>query len=283
MSKMRRRLSYLVSIFLVISLLSTIIVTVLNFTLFSSLNTKKQIAATNYYEEVKKIIVDACKDYVMQSGFDESIMDNVVNSYDVEFDVNGLVDYIYEGKEFEVHSSVVRANLDKNINEYIASNNYAVNEGTQKSINTFEDTIEQIYERNIEYSKDTIKQISEKNKKIKKIVPVVMVISIIVTIILGLLVKKLSSASIGISMLSTGAILVFLKVYSGTTVAINNILLMNKAFSNTLIAIANQIVGMLFAVGIVLCIVGVIWIIYVESKRKLSRMLLIEEHSQVIR
>ena len=283
MSKAKRLLSYLLSIFLVVSLFSTVVVIVLNLTLFSSLNTKKQIATNNYYEEVKKIIVESCQDYVMQSGFDESIMDNVVNSYDVESDVNGLIDYIYDGKEYEINSNVVKENLDKNIKEYIASNEYAVNEETQKGIDTFEDTIKQIYERNIEYSRDTVKQISDGYKKVKKAVTFIMLVCIGITVILGFIVYKLSKPSLGISMLSTGAILIFLKIYSGTTVAINNILLMNRAFSNTLIAIANQIVGMLFVAGIILCIAGIAWIIYAEASRKLVKMQLLDEHSQVIR
>lgn len=283
MTKTRRLISYLLSIALVITLFATIVLTTLNCTLFSTNNVKKKIASSNYYEEVKIIINESCKDYVMQSGFDESIMDGVVNTYDVQFDVDGLVDYIYEGKEFEIHSNLIRANLDKNINEYIANNNYVVNEETQKSINEFEDTIQKIYERNINYSKDTVKQIAEKNRKIKKFIPIAMIICAIISIILILVIKKVSTPALGISALATGAILVFLKVYSGTTVAINNILLMNKAFSNALISIANQIIQALFVLGIILCVVGIAGIIYVEAKRKIVRMLLLDEHSQVIR
>ena len=283
MSKKKRLVSYLLSIALVVSLFATIVLTTLNCTILSTVNVKKKIANANYYEETKKIIVESCKDYVMQSGFDESIMDGVVNTYDVQFDVDGLVDYIYEGKEFEVHSNLIRANLDKNISEYIAANNFVVNEETQKSINEFEDTIQKIYERNIEYSKDTVKQIAEKNKKIKRIVPIAMIVCGIISVVLFLLIKEISTPSLGISALATGAILVFLKVYSGTTVAINNILLMNKAFSNALISVANQIIQALFVLGIILCVVGIAGIIYVEAKRKIVRMLLLDEHSQVIR
>ena len=283
MSKKKRFVSYLLSIVLVIFLLATIVLTTLNCTLLSTVNIKKKLVNSNYYEETKNIIVESCKDYVMQSGFDESIMNDVVNTYDVQFDVDGLVDYIYEGKDFEVHSNVIRANLDKNINEYIVNNNYQVNEETQKSINDFENSIQEIYERNIEYSADTVKQIAGVTHKIKKIVPIAMIICGIISVILILLIKEISSPSVGITALSTGAVLVFLKLYSGTSFAINNILLMNKAFSNTLISVANDIVQKLFVIGLCLCVVGVIWIIYVEVKRKIVRMLLLDEHSQVIR
>lgn len=283
MGKKKRLVSYLLSIALVIFLLATIVLTTLNCTILSTVNIKKKVANSNYYEETKNIIVESCKDYVMQSGFDESIMNDVVNTYDVQFDVDGLIDYIYEGKEFKTNSNAIRANLDKNINEYIVNNNYQVDEETKKSINDFENTIQEIYERNIEYSADTVKQIAGVTNKIKKIVPIVMIVCGIISVILVLLIKEMSSPSIGISALSTGAILVFLKLYSGTTVAINNILLMNKVFSNTLISVANDIIHKLYVIGIALCVVGVIWVIYVESKRKYVRILLLDEHSQVIR
>ena len=110
-----------------------------------------------------------------------------------------------------------------------------------------------------------------------------MIICGIISVILILLIKEISSPSVGITALSTGAVLVFLKLYSGTSFVINNILLMNKAFSNTLISVANDIVQKLFVVGIGLVVFGIVWIIYVEAKRKIVRMLLLDEHSQVIR
>ena len=283
MSVKKRLVSYLLSIMLVIFLFATIVLTTLNCTILSTMNVKKEVANSGYYGETQKIIVEACKNYVMQSGFDESIMDGVVNSYDVEVDVNGLIDYIYEGKEYTVQSNMIRTNLDNNINAYIVQNNLQVSEENKKSIEEFENTIEDIYKRNIEYSGDTVKQIAGTMKKIKRIVPIAMIICAIISIVLAILIKDISSPSHGISALSTGAILVFIKLYSGTSFAINNILLMNKAFSNTLITIANGVVQKLFVVGAMLCVAGLIWIIYVEAKRKIVRMLLLDEHSQVIR
>ena len=70
MSKKKRLVSYLLSVALVVFLFITIVLTTLNCTILSTVNVKKKIANANYYEETKKIIVESCKDYVMQSGFD---------------------------------------------------------------------------------------------------------------------------------------------------------------------------------------------------------------------
>ena len=283
MGKKKRIISYILSIFLVIFLFITILLTTLNCTILSKLNVKKKVAESNYYAELQKIIVESSQNYVMQSGFDESIMDGVVNVYDVQYDVDGLIDYIYEGKEYVVQSNMIRANLDKNIKEYVEANDYEISEENQKGIDEFENAIEDIYKRNIMYSEETIKQIAHVVGIIKKVTPIAMIVCAIISIVLALITKETSSPAIGISMLSTGALFVFLKTYSGTNVAINNILLLNKAFSNTLIAMANQLIQKLYTVGVILCIAGVAFIIYAEAKKKVVRVKLLEEHSQIIR
>lgn len=283
MSKKKRIVSYILSAILVVFFLVTIVLTTLNCTILSTLNVKKKIVEASYYAEDRKIIVEACKDYVMQSGFDESIMDGVVNEYDVKIDTDGLIDYIYEGREYAVQSNLIKMNLDKNIQEYIQVNNYTVDEENQKNIDEFENKIEDIYKRNIEYSGESIKQIAHVMGTIKKIVPITMIICGIITVVLFMLLKEVNKPTVGISMLATGAILVFLKFYTGVSVAINNILLMNKAFSNTLIHISNGIIQKLFVVGVALCVAGFVWILYTEIKKKIIKVELLEEHSQVIR
>lgn len=283
MNMKRRVVSYLLSILLTVFLVSTVILATANFTILNTKNVRKKVVSTNFYVETQNIIIDACKNYVMQSGFDESIMDGVINTSDVEHDVNGLLDYLYEGREYELHASSVKKSLDNNIKKYIEQNNYEVNEENQNSINEFENSVENIYRRNIEYSADEVKQIAKVVQKVKKIVPIAMIICLVATMILGFIIYKVSKPSVGIGLLAAGAILVFFKVSSRASFAINNILLMNKAFSNTLIAIANNMVLVLFVVGILLCVVGVIWIIVMELRRKIVKMLLLEEHSQVIR
>lgn len=283
MNKKRRLVSYVLSIFLIIFLFATVMSATLNCTVLSTQNVKKRIQESNYYAEVQKIIIDASQNYVMQSGFDESIMNNVINEFDIKKDVDGLVSYLYEGKEYVVQTDTIKSTLNNNINEFITANNYIVDDENQKNIDEFINKIADIYARNIEYSGETVKEISHTIKKVKKIVPAAMIICGILTIALAFAIKSISSPSIGIGMLSTGAILLYIKISAGVNVAINNILLMNKAFSNVLISMANDIVQKIFVMGIILCIAGIVWIIYAEATKKIKKMLLLDEHSQVIR
>lgn len=283
MNKKKRIVSYIISAILVIFLSATILFVNANATILNSSNVKSKIAEANYYEEVYNIIIDSCNNYVMQSGFEDTIINGVISKEDVEKDVKGLIDYMYEGKEYSVQTQGIRASLDKNIENYISENNYAVSEENKKSIEVFEKTIEDTYKRNIEYSNETIKVIAKYLKTAKRVVSIAMVILAVLSVVLLVIVYKVSKPSAGIAMLSTGALFIALKCYSGVNVAINNILVLNRPFSNTLISIVKQLLQNMFIVGIILTIAGIVWIVVFEMKRKIKRMLLLEEHSQVIR
>lgn len=283
MNKKKRIVSYIISAILVIFLSATILFVNANATILNSSNVKSKIAEANYYEEVYNIIIDSCNNYVMQSGFEDTILNGVISKEDVEKDVKGLIDYMYEGKEYSVQTQGIRASLDKNIENYISENNYAVSEENKKSIEVFEKTIEDTYKRNIEYSNETIKVIAKYLKTAKRVVSIAMVILAVLSIVLLVIVYKVSKPSTGIAMLSTGALFIALKCYSGVNVAINNILVLNRPFSNTLISVVQQLLQNMFIVGIILTIAGIVWIVVFEMKRKIKRMLLLEEHSQVIR
>ena len=58
---------------------ATIILSIVNAVVFSKSNVKKQMQKVDYYTEINNIIKESANNYIMQSGFDESIMDNVIS------------------------------------------------------------------------------------------------------------------------------------------------------------------------------------------------------------
>lgn len=283
MNKKRLIISYIISIALVICLSASILLCVVNTNLLNVLNVKKKLAENNYYESVYNIINDSYNNYIMQSGFDNTVLEGVFSKEDVEKDVNGIVDYIYTGNEYIIQTDALRLKLDENIQKFIEENNYAVSEENQKSIEEFEKTIEDTYKKNIEYSHESIGTISGYTDKARKSIRAIIILTFIMLAVLTYVVHKLNKPAVGISLLSTGALCIFLKCYSGVNVAVNNILIFNKAFSNVLISTVNNILQTLFTFGIILCIAGCFWILWFELTKKIKKMLLLEEHSQVIR
>ena len=264
--KIRKIISYLLAIIFVILIFATILLSMVNAVVFSKSNLKKQLDKVDYYTQINTIIKEASNNYIMQSGFDESIMDNVVEKEKINEDINNVIDSIYNNEELTISTEQIKTKLNKNIEEYIQKNNYKVDNKTQKDIEKFEDKIEDIYANNITYSKSTIKKVAKYFKMAKRMTRAALVAVSILAIILAIIIYKVNKPTFGISLISTGIICIFIKFYSAINVAVNNILVLNKAFSNFAISLINQVIQYVFVSGIVLTVIGILLTILFEKK-----------------
>lgn len=266
MKIIRKIISYILAIILVTLMSATIILSIVNAVVFSKPNVKKQMQKVDYYTEINNIIKESANNYIMQSGFDESIMDNVISKEKINKDIDKVINAIYEGEEVEISTDEIKNSLDKNVQQYIAQNNYKVDAQTQKDIEKFEDKIESIYANSITYSKSSIKKVVKYFKMAKRMTRVALIASLILLIIFAIITYKTNRATFGISLLATGIICIFIKCYSSINIAVNNILMVNKTFSNLMINIINQVIQYVFIGGIILAVLGIALIIIFERK-----------------
>ena len=265
--KIRRKIiSYILAIILVTLMSATIILSIVNAVVFSKSNVKKQMQKVDYYTEINNIIKESANNYIVQSGFDESIMNNVISKGKINKDIDKVINAIYEGEEVEISTDEIKNSLDKNVQQYIAQNNYKVDAQTQKDIEKFEDKIESIYANSITYSKSSIKKVVKYFKMAKRMTRVALIASLILLIIFAIITYKTNRATFGISLLATGIICIFIKCYSSINIAVNNILMVNKTFSNLMINIINQVIQYVFIGGIILAVLGIALIIIFERK-----------------
>lgn len=269
MKIVRKIISYILAAIVVTLMSVTIILAMINNVIFSKSNVKKHMNKVDYYTEISNIIKDSANNYIMQSGFDESIMDSVIPKEKINNDIDKVIDAIYEGKEIDISTEEIRANLDENVQQYIQQNNYKVDGQTQKDIAKFEDKIESIYENSITYSKNAVKQVVSYFKMAKRITRLALIAVSILLIIFAFITYKINRASFGISLLATGIICIFIKCYSGLNIAVNNILMVNKTFSNLMINLINQVVQYIFISGIILTVLGIFFIIIFERKSRI--------------
>lgn len=266
MKIIRKIISYILAIILVTLMSATIILSIVNAVVFSKSNVKKQMQKVDYYTEINNIIKESANNYIMQSGFDKSIMDNVISKEKINKDIDKVINAIYEGEEVEISTDEIKNSLDKNVQQYIAQNNYKVDAQTQKDIEKFEDKIESIYANSITYSKSSIKKVVKYFKMAKRMTRVALIASLILLIIFAIITYKTNRATFGISLLATGIICIFIKCYSSINIAVNNILMVNKTFSNLMINIINQVIQYVFIGGIILAVLGIALIIIFERK-----------------
>lgn len=266
MKIIRKIISYILAIILVTLMSAIIILSIVNAVVFSKSNVKKQMQKVDYYTEINNIIKESANNYIMQSGFDESIMDNVISKEKINNDIDKVINAIYECEEVEISTDEIKNSLDKNVQQYIAQNNYKVDAQTQKDIEKFEDKIESIYANSITYSKSSIKKVVKYFKMVKRMTRVALIASSILLIIFAIITYKTNRATFGISLLATGIICIFIKCYSSINIAVNNILMVNKTFSNLMINIINQVIQYVFIGGIILAVLGIALIIIFERK-----------------
>ena len=257
----KKIVSYILSLILAILLISIILIGCVRSNVLNKNNMKKAFQKTDYYYNLYGIIKENTENDIMSSGFEISVLDNVFTEDKIKQDVNNVIEGIYDNKKTEISTEEMKKQLDENVKKQLENTNYQVTEENKKKIEEFENSVIKIYTDNIIYSEDIINQISEKMHKINKIAIIIMIISCILSIILALVIFMLNKSSLGISMFVTGTFFIFLNLYSGTAIVINNILMFNWAISNTFAFIANKTINSMYIIGMIFAFIGLAEII----------------------
>ena len=264
MKVIRKISSYLLGFVLALLIIvQTILVCTYN-NVLNEVNIQIQLKNTSYYYNIYSIIENTAKDFVMQSGFNEIVLDGVITETKVQNDLNSIINCVYNNKKIEINTNEMKEILHKNIKKQIEIKNYEVDKQTQIEINEFEESIIKEYKANMFYSEDVINVITKYLQQVKQMALIGIIVMFIIIAVLGFMVFKLNKPTLGISFIIAGLFSIILKICSGVGVAINNILLLNWAFSKTLVYIINNIVKQIYTTGIIFTILGVAIIIYYE-------------------
>ena len=278
MKNYKKVISYILAFLLSLCIISAVILGFISSSILNGVNVRKSMRDTNYYYNIYSIIKDTANDYVLQSGFDEKVLDNVITDVQVQSDINRVVDGLYNNQSIEVKTDGIRKTLQENIQKQIEEKGEGSRESlsseTKANIKEFEDSVISAYTTNLYYSQDTIKQISKFLQKITKIVNIIVISLCVVIAILVAIIFKMNEPAINVGVLIAGLFFIVLKTYSLVNIAINNILILNWAFSRTLVYILNSLVQKIFITGIVFVILGIIGIILSEGmkRRKIKKL-----------
>ena len=110
---------YLLEFILTILIFLTIIVLILKITILNKKYLISKLEQTNYYHELYEDINNDFENYIMQSGFDNSITNDLFTEEDLKKVVNNNVDNFYKGKDFVVQTDNLKNKLESNINNYL--------------------------------------------------------------------------------------------------------------------------------------------------------------------
>ncbi len=248
------------------SLLGEVFIYEFSTTVLSKRYILEKFDENNYYDNLYSNIVNEMEGYIGPSGLDENIFDNIISREKIEKDVNIVVSNIYESKNADIDTKIIRQKLDENINNYLKKENLKLEDTS--SLDEFKDQIIDVYKTEVSYNTYTkyIKNINlNKIVKLFKMAKKVFLIGIIIPIVIIVLLntKKIEKVipEIMTFILACGTILIVISKYITMKVNIEAITFLNTAFSIVIRDIAITVLNDVLSIGIVFVVSSVVLII----------------------
>ncbi len=253
-------------IILFISLLGFSILNIISKTICTENYALQKLEETNYYGNIYTQIKSDFRNYIFQSGLDESVIDDVVTLDEVKEDTKKMITGIYNGISEEIKVDKIEERLNNNINKSLEGRSLTpeIREAIQVFVNQITTQYEETLSKTI-YQNDIYKYYS----KIENIVRNGEKITIVVALISGILIiainfKKLfkNIGFLGIPFLSAGISCKVIYAYITKEIYIQHFTILNDAVSITLREYLLGIVKEISKYGYIYIIIGTILIIF---------------------
>lgn len=256
---------YIVNFFLTVSILALVCLLILSSTILNKQYMISKLNENNYYDRTNYDIQDTFRNYIMQSGLEESILDGLYDDNKLNNDINSVADAIYDDKDLDIETDTIRNTLNNRIDVALKDNHRVPDNSDKESIKEFVDTIVDVYAEGVAYSQDTVNKIGDTLAKVLSFVQkakVVIIVAIIAIAIIIIVINNNIQESIrafSSAVLSCGIIFILLKLLIGKR--LHYILIFNNTFSDTLINISEAVVNTVLTTGIVMIIFGLVGIV----------------------
>lgn len=264
---MKKVISYIICIILAITILLASAVYIASNTVLNKDYILEVLENNNYYEKTYDNIKSSFSQYILQSGLDENVIDNLYTEEEIKEDVNIVISNIYANENQKLDTDKIKLNMESNINMYLENNNIKLNSEQKKSIEKFVATIEKTYEDEISYS-SYLSKLGNKVYKINKIIDKTqkvlygsVIVLILILICINIREFSLSINYIGVTMLASGIVNIITKIYINSKININKIMLINEDISNVMINILNEIVNSIQSYGWIMFGIGLILVL----------------------
>ena len=251
-------IGYILSFITFILLLILSISIIIKFSILDKNYIKKNLENISYYENINSDIKDDMESYMISSGLENNILNDIYTIDDIKNDVNNYIDNIYEGKNNNINTDTIKIKLENNIDKYLKDNNInfkgsELDEFVIDIINYYTDEIN-LYD----YLNDYVKYIV----KLNNIVIIIIIVSIIFIIVNLFIAYKLTKNNyFGSILLVTGLFLLFLQYDIFDKIDINNIFIITKYFSEFVQIILNNLKIFMILYSLILSLLGIILII----------------------
>lgn len=233
---------------------------------------------TDIYSQILEEAKSELKNYIYQSGMDESIIDSVCTKKKVKSDIISIVDSLYDNSEIEINTDEIEVKLNEEIDKIIDSQNRKISVEEQENIESFKKSI-------LEGYKDTVGFYQTKDDTIQKYLPKVtenidkfktLAINITMVLMLALLVINIKVIFDGlnyifISYFSSGILLILTNHLINTKISINELLILTDALSSAIATIVSEFMNSLVNIAkweVLIGLVGILLIAITKMNKK---------------
>lgn len=248
MRNVKTILRYILSIILTIAIIIFIIANVAKTTILDKNYVLSKLDETSYYVKIYGYIKENFKNYIQQSGFEESILDDVISEEQVRLDTQKVITNIYNNVNEEITAEELKTKLSENIKK--ATINMILTTEQQNAIDGFINDLTNEYligiahfdfEKTIYNAFDKAKDMAELGNKISLVIIPVAVIAL-----LAISTNRIYKffVFIGIACTSSGLFFEIINIYINSNIKVQTITILNDAFSFTLREILDSTLGM---------------------------------------
>ena len=242
---------YLSELFLSIFLLLLFLITTLKVSVFNKNYFLRQLEKNNYYEKLSENIDSDMKNYILQSGLDESVFENIYTEEMLKEDVRNSVKSFYSGNSIDINTDNIKIKLTENIDAYIKENHLTVSK--QEDLDSFVTQILNVYKEKVTLSQ-ILNKVSKPFVKIERMLNITLIVVLILFIAIFVVAKKICKKLLFPIPCFTTALLVFL----GNFLLFKQISVRHISFWNTYVSEIIQRIILNFSLLTKVCSVGLI-------------------------
>ena len=260
---------YFNMLFISLLVLLLSLVTLIKFTILNENYLIKHLEKNNYYDELYKSIKEEMSYYIIQSGLDDEVLENIYTKEMIKEETNNIIKNFYEGKELTINTEVVSNNLNSNIEKYLLKNNIMVDD--QSALDRFVEEMIIIYDKEIRLS-EKINTIQSKFNKLDNMINTSFIILIILILVIGIISQLFYKRIIfTIPTISTSILLLLGEFLLYNRMDVKNILFWNDNVSTIIKSILFDISNYIKTESKILIIIGIITFIieYIITNKKI--------------
>ena len=264
---MKKIISYILSFILAVLIIITGIFTIVKSTIMNKQYVISKLEEAKYYERMDAEIIEQFKNYTIQSGLTDDVLEDLFTIEKLTNDINNVIDSIYEGNELKIDTSEIIENLKKNIETEVEKEGKVV-DFEEEAMQEYLKAIENAYESQISYSTNVVNDIGSTFSKIlnladKAQIAIYIATTIVFLIIVIINIKQIIGLKyISIATMASGLFILVSKLIIESKTDLKNIMLINQATTKVIQLVIDDILlkviiagGSLLAIGIVLSIV----------------------------